>query len=104
MKGKFTYMKNPELINRENLLADIEVVYKGRYDRSYDQAVHDLYNAIVKRIRRAPNCAAQNHPAVQKEIKCQYLTANGLCKGQKCTPKCHPGDTAYCERKMCNGQ
>ena len=96
-------MKNPELINKEDLLAEIEAVYKGRYDRSYDQAVHDLYNAIVKRIRRAPNCA--NKPAVAQapKITCQYRTENGLCMGQKCTPQCHPGDTDYCRKNVCNG-
>ena len=50
-------MPKIELINKADLLEEIEKVYKDRYDRSYDQAVHDLYNAIVKRIRRAPNCA-----------------------------------------------
>ena len=50
-------MSKPELINKDDLLEEIEKVYKDRYDRSYDQAVHDMYNAIVKRVRRAPNCA-----------------------------------------------
>lgn len=97
-------MKNPELIDREDLLADIEAVYKGRYDRSYDQAVHDLYNAIVKRVRRAPNCAKkQDVPTVNEKVDCKYLTENGLCMGQKGMPKCYPGDTDYCNGKCCRG-
>jgi hypothetical protein len=92
-------MQNPELINRESLLANIEKVYKDRYDRSYDQAVHDLYNAIVKRVRRAPNCAVkQNAPTVNEKVDCKYLTENGLCKGQKGMPECSPCDP-YCPMK-----
>ena len=47
-------MEKIELINKQDLLKEIESVYEGRYDRSHDQTVHDLYNAIVKRIKRAP--------------------------------------------------
>lgn len=92
-------MKNPELIDREDLLKEIEAVYKGRYDRSYDQAVHDLYNAIIKRVRRAPNCAEK---CKKKDEKCKYLN-DGLCMGQKDMPVCSP-DGPYCpERRKCNG-
>ena len=98
-------MKNPELINREDLLAEIEAVYKSRYDRSYDQAVHDLYNAIVKRIRRAPNCAAKTDKCEHKcdekcDAKCKYQTDNDLCLGQKGMPVCSP-DGPYCPLKRC---
>lgn len=93
-------MKSPELINREDLLKEIEAVYKGRYDRSYDQAVHDLYNAIVKRIRRAPNCAEKSKKV---EEKCKYLTDDGLCMGQKGMPECSPCGP-YCPlRRESNG-
>ena len=92
--------KNPELINRDDILAEIEKVYNGRYDRSYDQAVHDLYNAIVKRIRRAPNCAEKSKKA---EEKCKYLTDDGLCMGQKEMPVCSPCGP-YCPlRRESNG-
>lgn len=98
-------MKNPELIDKEDLLADVEAVYKGRYDRSCDQAVHDLYNAIVKRIRRAPNCAGKHEKKLdeKRDEKCKYLTENGFCMGQKGMPRCYPGDTSYCERKAADG-
>lgn len=92
-------MKNPELINKEDLLAEIEKVYKGRYDRSYDQAVHDLYNAIVKRVRRAPDCAHK----CEKSEKCKYLTDDGLCMGQKGMPVCSPNGPYCPERKRRNG-
>ena len=46
-------MAKIELVNREEVLAEIEKVYKDHYEQSYDQAVHDLYNAMVKRLRRA---------------------------------------------------
>ena len=89
-------MKNPELINREDILKEIEDVYIGRYDRSYDQAVHDLYNAVVKRIRRAPNCAEKHEKKCEKrDEKCKYLTADGLCMVQKGMPVCSP-DGPYC--------
>ena len=95
-------MKNPELINREDLLAEVEAVYKDRYDRSYDQAVHDMYNAIVKRIRRAPNCAKKTdkyeNKCEKRDEKCKYLTDDGLCMGQKCMPVCSPNGP-YCPLK-----
>ena len=93
--------KNTETINREDILEEIEKVYKGRYDRSYDQAVHDLYNAIVKRIRRAPNCTEK---AVKKcDEKCKYLTDDGLCMGQKGMPVCSP-DGPHCPlKRYCHG-
>ena len=46
-------MAKIELVNREDVLAEIQKVYQDHYEQSYDQAVHDLYNAVVKRLRRA---------------------------------------------------
>ena len=97
-------MKNPELINRENLLADIAAIYECHYAQSNDQAIHDMYNAVVKRIRRAPNCAAKQHdPATNEKIDCKYLTENGLCLGQNGMPECSPCGP-YCPlRREFNG-
>ena len=95
-------MKNPEVINRDDILAEIEAVYKGRYDRSYDQAVHDLYNAIVKRIRRAPNCAEKREKKCNEkcDTKCKYLSEDGRCMGQPEMPVCDPNGR-YCPAKRC---
>lgn len=43
-----------DLIDRKALLEEVEKVYNDHYKQAYDQAIHDLFNAVRKRIRRAP--------------------------------------------------
>ena len=42
-----------DLIDRKALLEEVEKVYNDHYKQAYDQTIHDLFNAVRKRIRRA---------------------------------------------------
>ena len=46
------------LIEREELLADIEILYQEHYAKSYDKTIHDIFNAVRRRIRRCPTVDA----------------------------------------------
>lgn len=46
-----------DLIERKALLEEIEKVYNDHYRQAYDQTIHDLFNAVRKRIRRAAGVA-----------------------------------------------
>lgn len=43
-----------DLIDRKALLEEIEKVYNDHYKQAYDQTIHDLFNAVCKRVRKAP--------------------------------------------------
>lgn len=51
--------KKSDLVDRNELLAEVEKVYKDHYEQAYSKAIHDLYNAVRKRIRRAPAVEAR---------------------------------------------
>lgn len=40
------------LIIPSELIAEIEILYQKHYVRSYDKTVHDIFNAIRRRIRK----------------------------------------------------
>lgn len=40
------------VIIRKDLLNEVERVYNDHYEQSYDQAIHDFFNAVTRRIRR----------------------------------------------------
>ena len=48
-------MKKIDTINRNELLGYIDALYAGHYKQAYDQTIHDIFNAVRRRIRR---CAA----------------------------------------------
>ena len=41
-------------VNKEDLLADIDEVWKRKYERSNYKVLYDLYRMCVNRINRAP--------------------------------------------------
>ena len=43
-----------DLIDRNALLEEIEKVYNNHYKQAYDQTIHDFFNAVCKRVRKAP--------------------------------------------------
>lgn len=51
--------KKPDLVYRNELLAEVEKVYKDHYEQAYSKTIHDLYNAVCKRIRRASTVEAR---------------------------------------------
>lgn len=46
------------LIEREELISEIEILYQKHYVHSFDKTVHDIFNAVRKRIRRVPTVDA----------------------------------------------
>ncbi len=42
-----------DLINRNDLLAEVDKVYNNHYSNACDKTIHDIFNAIRKRIRAA---------------------------------------------------
>lgn len=45
-------MSKLDVIERGSLLEEVERVYYEHYQQSYDQAIHDFFNAVKRRIRR----------------------------------------------------
>lgn len=41
-----------DMINRSELFEYIEALYHDHYEQAYDQTVHDIFNAVRRRIRR----------------------------------------------------
>lgn len=41
-----------DLVKRSDLLEEVERVYRDHYEQSYSKAIHDLFNAVRRRIRR----------------------------------------------------
>lgn len=39
-------------INPNELMAYIDALYSDHYEQAYDQTVHDIFNAVRRRIRR----------------------------------------------------
>ena len=46
-------MSKPRIVDVDLLLAEVNRVYTEHYANSHSQAVHDLFNAVTKRIRNA---------------------------------------------------
>jgi hypothetical protein len=44
-------MSKLDVIGRVGLLEEVERIYHDHYEQAYDQAIHDFFNAVRKRIR-----------------------------------------------------
>ena len=45
-------MATNRMINPNELMSEIDKLYYEHYAMAYDQAIHDFYNAVCRRIRR----------------------------------------------------
>jgi hypothetical protein len=58
-----------DVIERKALLEEIEKVYNDHYAQAYDQTIHDLFNAVCRRIRRAPAVRAVDAAQYKKLLE-----------------------------------
>ena len=72
---------NTDVIYRDDLLDEIDRIYNEHYVNTYDKAVHDIFNAVKRRIRRCYPEAVISFKK-HKELKNNYSrlleTANTL--------------------------
>ena len=71
-----------DIIDRKALLDEVEKVYNDHYKQAYDQTIHDLFNAVRKRIRRA-----QAVKAVEAE---RYPSHEHSCLSYRMKIRLHP--------------
>ena len=95
------------LIDAIVLTKEIERIYSDHYEMSYDQAVHDLFNAVQRRIRRYTKWIAVPANTVDAvEVvrckdckKCTTINNAGepllLCEHWKGYPKVDPAGYCY---------
>ena len=69
-----------DVINRNELFEYIEALYSDHYEQAYDQTIHDIFNAVRRRIRRcsAVKRADVIHGRWEKESWHPYQCSN--CK------------------------
>ena len=51
-------MATKRMISPNELMSEIDKVYYEHYAMAYDQAIHDFYNAVFRRIRRCTSVDA----------------------------------------------
>lgn len=61
-------------INPNELMAYIDTLYEDHYKQAYDQTIHDIFNAVKRRIRR---CAALDVAEIKRG---QWLYNSGSGK------------------------
>ena len=72
-----------DLIDRKALLEEVEKVYNDHYKQAYDQTIHDLFNAVCKRIRRAPAVKAVEAERYKKLLETADILDTALRSYQK---------------------
>lgn len=64
-------MSKLDVIERGGLLEEVERIYHDHYEQAYDQAIHDFFNAVRKRIRGSSRVATVS-ASQYNELKDRY--------------------------------